>query len=106
MVRPGITGWAQVNGGTLLSPQEKEAFDEEYVRRASLWFDLRIVAMTVVSVLRGDRRSNRVPAQPGIQTLVADRTAEMRREDMSRFTVAKTKVALEEKVQLPMTRSA
>lgn len=106
MVRPGITGWAQVNGGTLLSPQEKEAFDEEYVRHASLWFDLRIVAMTVVSLLLGDRRSKRVSAQPGVQTLVADRTVSMRREDVSRFTVGKTKVALEEKVQLPMTRSA
>jgi lipopolysaccharide/colanic/teichoic acid biosynthesis glycosyltransferase len=106
MVRPGITGWAQVNGGTLLSPQEKEALDEEYVRHASLWFDLRIVAMTVVSLLRGDRRSNRVPAQPGGQTLVADRKPAMWREDVSRFTAAKTKVGLEEKAQLPMTRSA
>jgi lipopolysaccharide/colanic/teichoic acid biosynthesis glycosyltransferase len=106
MVRPGITGWAQVNGGTLLSPQEKEVFDEEYIRHASLWYDLRIVAMTVVSLLRGDRRSRRASAQSGVQALVADRKPAMWREDVPRFTAAKTKVGLEEKARLPMTRSA
>ena len=35
MVRPGITGWAQVNGGKLLTPEEKNALDEWYVRNAS-----------------------------------------------------------------------
>ncbi|MEA2904174.1 MAG: hypothetical protein QOI12_1561 [Alphaproteobacteria bacterium] len=57
MVRPGITGWAQVNGGTLLSAEDKEALDEWYIRNASLWLDLRILAMTILSLARGDRRS-------------------------------------------------
>jgi lipopolysaccharide/colanic/teichoic acid biosynthesis glycosyltransferase len=63
MVRPGITGWAQVNGGTLLSPEEKEALDAWYVGHASLWLDLRIMAMTARSLLRGDRRSEQALAQ-------------------------------------------
>jgi lipopolysaccharide/colanic/teichoic acid biosynthesis glycosyltransferase len=63
MVRPGITGWAQVNGGTLLSAEEKEALDTWYIGHASLWLDLRILAMTVRSLLRGDRRSEWALAQ-------------------------------------------
>src|SRR6266849_150297 len=63
MVRPGMTGWAQVNGGTLLSAKEKEALDEWYIRHASLWLDLRIIAMTAVSLIRGDRRCERALAQ-------------------------------------------
>ena len=63
MVRPGITGWAQVNGGALLSPEEKERFDEEYVNAASPWFDLRIFALTICCILQGDRRSRISPAE-------------------------------------------
>src|SRR6185312_13198021 len=57
MVRPGITGWAQVNGGTLLNPEEKGLLDEWYIRNASLWLDLRIVLMTLRSFVVGDRKS-------------------------------------------------
>jgi lipopolysaccharide/colanic/teichoic acid biosynthesis glycosyltransferase len=57
MVRPGITGWAQVNGGVPLSPDEKEKLDEWYIRNASLWLDLRIVVMTALMFFRGDRRT-------------------------------------------------
>jgi lipopolysaccharide/colanic/teichoic acid biosynthesis glycosyltransferase len=57
MVRPGISGWAQVNGGTLLSPAEKGDLDEWYIRNASLWLDLRISCTTVLCLLRGNRRS-------------------------------------------------
>jgi hypothetical protein len=60
MVRPGITGWAQVNGGILLSPDEKERLDEYYIRNASLWLDLRIVLMTAQMFFRGDRRTSHV----------------------------------------------
>jgi lipopolysaccharide/colanic/teichoic acid biosynthesis glycosyltransferase len=63
MVRPGITGWAQVNGGTLLSPEEKAALDAWYIGHASVWLDLRIMAMTIRSLLRGDRRSEQALAQ-------------------------------------------
>jgi len=60
MVRPGITGWAQVNGGVLLTAGEKEVLDEWYIRNASLWLDLRIVFMTAVMFFRGDRRPQHV----------------------------------------------
>jgi len=56
-VRPGITGWAQVNGGKLLSAEEKDALDEWYIRNASLWVDLRIIFMTFQCVVQGERRS-------------------------------------------------
>ena len=57
MVRPGITGWAQVNGAKLLTPEEKEALDDWYIRNASFWLDLRIVFMTLQFVLRSARKS-------------------------------------------------
>ena len=60
MVRPGITGWAQVNGGVLLTPDEKERLDEFYIRNASLWLDLRIVVLTALMFFRGDRRTAHV----------------------------------------------
>jgi len=59
LVRPGITGWAQVNGGSLLTPEEKEVLDAWYVRHASPWLDLWILAMTLRSLMCGDRRSER-----------------------------------------------
>jgi len=62
-VRPGITGWAQVNGGTLLSPTEKEELDEWYMRHASPWLDIRILGLTLLSLIRGDRRSEPALAQ-------------------------------------------
>jgi lipopolysaccharide/colanic/teichoic acid biosynthesis glycosyltransferase len=52
MVRPGITGWAQVNGGKFLTPQEKDQYDDFYVRNASPWFDLRILFMTLRVLFR------------------------------------------------------
>jgi lipopolysaccharide/colanic/teichoic acid biosynthesis glycosyltransferase len=55
MVRPGITGWAQVNGGTLLSVDEKNACDEWYIRNASLWLDLKIVGKTALFLVTGER---------------------------------------------------
>jgi len=54
MVRPGITGWAQVNGGKLLTVEEKNALDEWYVRNASLALDLKIVAKTLLFMLTGE----------------------------------------------------
>jgi lipopolysaccharide/colanic/teichoic acid biosynthesis glycosyltransferase len=77
LVRPGITGWAQVNGGNLLSAEEKQVLDEWYIRNASLWLDLRIVAMTPFRMIGGDRRRERALAQAAMP--VAGRG---RREDM------------------------
>jgi len=47
LVRPGISGWAQVKGGKLVSKEEKGKLDEWYVRNASLLLDLRIGIMTL-----------------------------------------------------------
>jgi lipopolysaccharide/colanic/teichoic acid biosynthesis glycosyltransferase len=46
-VRPGISGWAQVNGAKLVTKEDKEKFDEWYVRNASLWVDMKIALMTL-----------------------------------------------------------
>lgn len=51
---PGLTGWAQVNGRDELPIPQKVDLDAEYLRRQSLWFDLRILWMTFVKVLRRD----------------------------------------------------
>jgi lipopolysaccharide/colanic/teichoic acid biosynthesis glycosyltransferase len=51
-VRPGITGWAQVNGRNSLDWGQKFALDLWYVDNWSIWLDLRILAMTVWQVLR------------------------------------------------------
>ena len=50
-VRPGITGWAQVNGRNGLSWEEKFAADVWYVDHQSLFLDLRILAMTAIKVI-------------------------------------------------------
>ena len=51
---PGLTGWAQVNGRDELPIPKKVELDLEYLRRQSLWFDLRILWMTASKVLRRD----------------------------------------------------
>jgi lipopolysaccharide/colanic/teichoic acid biosynthesis glycosyltransferase len=53
-VRPGITGWAQVNGRNAISWQEKLALDVWYVENRSLWLDLRILWLTFARVLRAE----------------------------------------------------
>jgi lipopolysaccharide/colanic/teichoic acid biosynthesis glycosyltransferase len=50
-VRPGITGWAQVNGRNALSWEEKFKLDVWYVDNQSLWLDLKILFLTVMKVL-------------------------------------------------------
>lgn len=51
---PGLTGWAQVNGRDELPIPQKVALDAEYLNRRTLLFDLRILWMTFVKVLRRD----------------------------------------------------
>lgn len=51
-VRPGITGWAQVNGRNALSWQQKFELDAWYVDHRSVWLDIRILWMTLRSVIR------------------------------------------------------
>lgn len=52
-LRPGLTGWAQVNGRDELPIPEKVKLDAEYLRRQSIVFDLRILWRTVAQVWRG-----------------------------------------------------
>ena len=53
-VNPGITGWAQINGRNAISWEDKFKLDVWYVDNWSLWLDVKIIAMTVVKVLRRD----------------------------------------------------
>lgn len=53
-MRPGITGWAQINGRNALSWDEKFALDVWYVDNQSLWLDLKILWLTVRKVLARD----------------------------------------------------
>lgn len=52
-LRPGVTGWAQINGRDELSIPEKVALDAEYLERSTFGFDLLILARTVLPVLTG-----------------------------------------------------
>ena len=51
---PGITGWAQVNGRDKLSISDKVALDVEYLNRKSFWFDIKILWMTFLKVIKRD----------------------------------------------------
>lgn len=51
-VRPGLTGWAQANGRNAISWEEKFKYDVEYTEKYSFFMDLKIIFMTVRSVLR------------------------------------------------------
>ena len=64
-VRPGITGWAQVNGRTSISWPEKFDFDVWYADNKSLWLDLRILFMTIGRVV--SRHGTTTP-QEGVET--------------------------------------
>lgn len=51
-VRPGVTGWAQINGRNAISWDEKFALDVWYVDNQSLWLDLKIIGLTIRKVLK------------------------------------------------------
>jgi O-antigen biosynthesis protein WbqP len=51
---PGLTGWAQVNGRDELPIPEKVALDVEYMERKSFWFDMRILCLTILKVVKRD----------------------------------------------------
>ncbi len=53
-VRPGITGWAQINGRNALSWDEKFELDVWYVENRSLWLDIKILFLTVLKVVKRD----------------------------------------------------
>jgi lipopolysaccharide/colanic/teichoic acid biosynthesis glycosyltransferase len=51
-MRPGLTGWAQVNGRNLLPWPQRVAFDLDYIERYSLWLDVQILARTLPALVR------------------------------------------------------
>jgi len=51
---PGVTGWAQVNGRDELSIPDKVTLDVEYLNRQSFWFDMKILWMTFLKVIKRD----------------------------------------------------
>ena len=53
-VRPGISGWAQVNGRNALSWPEKFELDVWYVDNRTIWLDLKVVWLTIVKIIRRD----------------------------------------------------
>ncbi|WP_228518637.1 sugar transferase [Methylophilus sp. 13] len=53
-LKPGITGWAQVNGRDEIPIPQKVALDEYYLKHRSIWLDIKIICMTVIKVIRRD----------------------------------------------------
>ncbi|WP_076590916.1 sugar transferase [Herminiimonas arsenitoxidans] len=53
-IKPGLTGWAQINGRDELPIPEKVALDAEYLKRQSFWFDMKILVLTFQKVLKKD----------------------------------------------------
>ncbi|WP_040194954.1 sugar transferase [Clostridium culturomicium] len=51
---PGLTGWAQINGRDEIPLSLKVKLDKEYLERKSFWFDLKIIFLTVISVIKSD----------------------------------------------------
>ena len=51
---PGLTGWAQINGRDELPIAQKVALDTHYLKRKSLWFDIKIIGWTALKVIRRD----------------------------------------------------
>lgn len=54
VVKPGITGWAQVNGGYDISPKEKLEFDIYYIKNLSLFMDVKIIFKTIKVIFTGE----------------------------------------------------
>ena len=63
-VKPGITGWAQINGRNAINWEEKFKYDVWYVDNWNLWLDFKIISMTIVKVVKGEGIS-----QPGHATM-------------------------------------
>lgn len=61
-VRPGLSGWAQVNGRNTVSWEDKFNMDVEYVENYSMFMDIKILFMTIVNVLKHDGISSETSA--------------------------------------------
>ena len=53
-IKPGVTGWAQVNGGYEITPSEKVKLDLYYMENRTFWLDIKIIFKTIKVVLTGD----------------------------------------------------
>jgi len=54
LLQPGLTGWAQVNGRDELPIPDKVKLDVEYIKRQSMWFDVFILWLTILKVIKRD----------------------------------------------------
>jgi lipopolysaccharide/colanic/teichoic acid biosynthesis glycosyltransferase len=90
MVRPGITGWAQVNGGKEITTEEKDQLDEWYIRNASLLLDLRIALLTFRYIFLGNPPPASKPA--------ADSSAELEVKPAGRRSAVELRPNLDQEV--------
>ena len=58
LVRPGLTGWAQVNGRNAISWEEKFKLDTVYVDKLSLFLDIKIIWLTIINVIKREGINN------------------------------------------------
>jgi lipopolysaccharide/colanic/teichoic acid biosynthesis glycosyltransferase len=75
LARPGLTGWAQVNGGRNISAEDKSALDVWYIKNASLELDLKISWLTFATIMGGER-SNGSAVRQARQELGIERPTE------------------------------
>lgn len=52
LIRPGLTGWAQINGRDLISIEKKAELDQEYLKKFNIWFDIKILFLTIHNTIR------------------------------------------------------
>ena len=78
-VRPGLTGWAQVNGRNALSWEEKFQYDIEYTKKIKLFFDIKILFLTVYKVFK--RENIQFSGKQAGITLIQQRQAQQSQQD-------------------------
>ncbi len=64
-IRPGLTGWAQINGRDEVSWKEKARLDGEYLEKMSFWFDVKCFCKTIVAVLKREGMVEGTAGQAG-----------------------------------------
>ncbi len=77
-VRPGLTGWAQVNGRNSVNWEDRFKLDVEYVQNISMWMDIKIIFMTAMKVLKRSDISENTNATEG--NFAKIRKAQMEKE--------------------------
>jgi sugar transferase EpsL len=77
-VKPGITGWAQVNGRNAISWEDKFKLDVWYVDNWSLWLDVKIIFMTILKILR--REDINQPGQATAEEFIPHAKSQRRKD--------------------------